>query len=173
MSITMSSASLPVFRSMLSNLSHLLDKAQADAQARHYDPAVLANARLAPDMLPLLRQVTIACDSAKLCVARLAGIDAPRHEDSESTLPELQARIAGTLAFIDSVEPHLIDGSEARQITFPAGRDRTRTLSGEDYLRQHALPNFFFHVTTAYAILRHNGVNLGKRDYLAGAQAAT
>ena len=171
MAISMSSASQPIFVTMLGNLAHLLDKAQADVDARKYDPAALTRYRLAPDMLPLTQQVTIACDSAKLCVARLSGVEAPRFEDTETTFQELKARIAQTVAYIESVPAAKIDGSEDLQITFPAGRDKTRTLSGEAYLKHHALPNFFFHVTTAYAILRHNGVAVGKRDYLAGAAA--
>jgi hypothetical protein len=171
MSITMSSASLPVFKTMLGNLVHLLDKAQAAADAKKYDSVVLAQSRLAPDMLPLARQVIIACDSAKLCVARLSGVEAPRFEDSETTLAQLKERIQKTLDYLNSVDASRLDGTEAREIVFPVGRDKTRTMSGEAYFKHHALPNFFFHVTTAYAILRHNGVDVGKVDYLAGAAA--
>lgn len=173
MTLSMSSASVPVFTTMLGNLSHLLDKAEADAQARKYDPLALTRYRLAPDMLPFTSQVTIACDAAKLCIARLSGVEAPKYEDTETTLAELRERIARTLAYIASVPASSIDGSEQREIVLPIGRDKTRTLSGEAYLKHHALPNFFFHVTTAYAILRHNGVAVGKRDYLLGAAAAT
>ncbi len=168
MTISMYSASAPIFTTMLGNLSHFIDKAVADAQARKYDADVLASSRLAPDMLPFTRQVLIACDAAKLCMARIGGIDAPKFEDTETTLPELKVRIQKTLDFLATVEPSQLDGTEARDVVFPVGRDRTRTMTGEAYLKHWALPNFFFHVTTAYAILRHNGVPLGKTDYLAG-----
>lgn len=173
MAITLASASLPIFTTALNNLSHCLDKAAANAAARGFDANVLLGSRLAPDMLPLASQVRIACDAAKLGAARLAGIDAPRHEDNETTLAELQARIASTLAFLASVPADKIDGREEADITFPVGRERTpRTMKGEAYLKHWALPNLFFHVTTAYALLRHNGVDLGKTDYLLGAHAA-
>ena len=167
----MYSASVPVFKTMLGNLDHFLDKALADAQARNYDPTVLLHSRLAPDMLPFLRQVLIACDAAKLCVTRLTGMDAPKFDDTETTLPELKARIRKTLDFLDTVEPARFDGTRDKDITFPVGRDSTRTMKGEAYLKHWATPNLYFHVTTAYAILRHNGVGLGKADYLAGKQA--
>ena len=169
MSITLGSASLPVFIKGLRNLNHCLGKAVANAQARKFDVNVLVQARLAPDMLPLASQVRIACDTAKLGVARLAGIDAPKHADTETTLPEFQARVAATLDYLGTISASQIDGREAMQITFPVGRDgATLTMSGEDYLRYRALPNFYFHITTAYDILRHNGVDLGKADYLSG-----
>jgi uncharacterized protein len=171
MSITLSSASLPIFNRMLGNLSHFLDKAQASAESRKFDPNVLLQARLAPDMLPLTSQVLIACDTAKLAVARMAGVEAPKYEDNEKTLVELKARIDKTLAYIASVPPSSLNGREDIEITFPVGREKTRTLKGGDYLNHWALPNFFFHVTTAYALLRHNGVALGKADYMAGNQA--
>jgi hypothetical protein len=173
MPITMSSASLPVFKSALSNLDHCLSKAAANAASRNFSPDVLVTARLAPDMLPLASQVRIACDMAKLAAARLAGMTAPVHEDNETTLAALQARIASTLAFIATVPAASIDGTEAKEISFPVGRDRAlRVMSGEAYLQHWVLPNLYFHVTTAYALLRHNGVDLGKADFLAGAQAA-
>lgn len=168
MTISMSSASLPIFRTMLGNLSHLLEKGLAHAQARRFDPQVLVNARLAPDMLPFSRQVQIACDAAKNGVARLSGVEAPRFEDNETSFEELRARIAKTLAWLETVPADKLDGTEDKDITFPVGRDATRTMKGEAYLKHWALPNFFFHVTTAYAILRHNGVELGKADYLNG-----
>ena len=168
----MYSASVPVFTAMLGNLSHFLDKAQAHADEKKYDPIVLAQYRLAPDMLPFSRQILIACDTAKNSVARLAGVDAPKFEDTETTLPELRARIKKTLEFLASVPADKVNGSESKSITFPAGRDKTRTMPGEAYLTHHAMPNFYFHVTTAYAILRHNGVALGKTDFLLGAQAS-
>jgi uncharacterized protein len=170
MAISMSSASLPVFRTMLGNLSHLLEKGQAHAQARKFDPQVLVTYRLAPDMLPFSRQIQIACDAAKNGVARISGLEAPKFEDNEATFDELRARIAKTLAWLDTVPPEKLNGTEDKDITFPVGRESTRTMKGEAYLKHWVLPNLFFHITTAYAILRHNGVELGKADYLAGAQ---
>lgn len=171
MSITLSSASLPVFSSVLGNLHHLLEKARADAASRGYDPQVLVAYRLAPDMLPFKSQVFIACDAAKLCVARLGGLEAPKFDDTENTLDALQERIQKTLDWLATVPASAIDGQEAREVTFPVGKTATRTLLGEAYLQTWALPNLFFHVSMAYAILRHNGVPLGKRDYLMGAAA--
>ncbi len=171
MTISMYSASVPVFKNMLGNLSHFLDKAQALADARKFDPQVLVHDRLAPDMLPFSKQVQIACDASKNGLARLAGVEAPKFEDNEVTLAELKERIRKTLAFLDSVPRSKVDGCDDKDITFPAGRDITRTLKGEAYLLNVALPNLFFHVTTAYAILRHNGVDLGKGDYLTGGRA--
>ena len=171
MTISMYSASVPVFKNMLGNLSHFLDKAQAHAEARKFDPAVLTDYRLAPDMLPFKKQVQIACDASKNGLARLSGVEAPKFEDTESTFAELKDRIRKTIVYLDSVPRTSVDGCEDKDITFPAGRDVTRTLKGEAYLLNVALPNLFFHVTTAYTILRHNGVELGKSDYLAGAKA--
>lgn len=171
MTISMSSASLPIFRTMLGNLSHILDKAQAHAQARKFDPAALTTYRLAPDMLPFTRQISIACDAAKNGVARLSGLEAPKFEDNEATLDELKARIRKTLDWLATVPADKLDGTEGKDITFPVGRETMRTMKGEAYLKHWMLPNFFFHVTMAYAILRHNGVELGKADYLVGAQA--
>jgi hypothetical protein len=173
MAITLSSASLPIFTSVLNNLSHCLFKAEANAAARKFDPNVLVNVRLAPDMLPLASQIRIACDTAKLGAARLAGLEAPRHEDNETTIAELKARIASTLDYLATVPAARIDGREEAEISFPVGRDRAlRTMQGEAYLKHWVLPNLFFHATTAYALLRHNGVDLGKTDFLLGAQAA-
>lgn len=171
MTISMYSASVPVFRNMLGNLSHFLDKAQAHAEAKKFDPAVLIEYRLAPDMLPFKRQVQIACDASKNGLARLSGVEAPKFEDNENTLPELKERIRKTIDYLDSVPRSSVDGCEDKEITFPVGREATRTMKGEAYLLNWALPNLFFHVTTAYAILRHNGVELGKSDYLLGARA--
>jgi hypothetical protein len=168
MPMSMYAASVPLFQHMLRNLVHILDKGEANAQARKFDPAVLANFRLAPDMLPFTRQVLIACDAAKLAVARISGGEAPKFDDKEATFPELKARIEKTLDYLGSVPAGALDGTEAKEITFPVGREATRTMTAQDYLTTWALPNFFFHVTTAYAILRHNGVDLGKADYLAG-----
>jgi uncharacterized protein len=171
MTISMSSVSLPVFKTMLGNLSHFLDKAQAHAEARKFDPAALLQFRLAPDMLPFTRQVLIACDHAKNGVARISGVDAPKFDDMETTFPELKARIQKTLDYLASVPAERLDGTEDKDITFPVGRESTRTMKAEAYLKHWALANFFFHVTVAYAILRHNGVQLGKADYLLGAAA--
>jgi hypothetical protein len=169
MTMSMYSASVPVFKHMLSNLSHILDKGQAHCEARKIDPTALTTFRLAPDMLPFTRQVLIACDAAKLGVARISGVEAPKFEDQESTFAQLKERIGKTLAYLESVPAGTLDGTEDKEVTFPVGRDKTRTMSAQAYLTTWALPNFFFHVTTAYAILRHNGVDLGKADYLAGA----
>ena len=171
MPITLSSVSLPVFQTALSNLLHCLKKAEANAAARKFDPNVFVTARLAPDMLPFAAQIRIACDAAKNGTARLAGIEAPKFEDNETTFAELQDRITRTLDWLATVPAASIDGREEAQITFPVGRDKTRTMTGEAYLKHWALPNLFFHVTTAYALLRHAGVDVGKTDYLAGAQA--
>ena len=172
MSISMSTASLPIFRTMLGNLSHLLDKGQAYAVARKIDPSVLTQYRLAPDMFSFTRQVQIACDAAKNGVARIAGLEAPKFEDNELSFDELKARIRKTLDWLETVPADKLDGTEDKDITFPVGREATRTMKAEAYLKHWALPNLFFHVTTAYAILRHNGVELGKQDYLLGAQSA-
>jgi hypothetical protein len=171
MPITMSSASLPIFKNMLGNLSHFLDKAQAFVDTRKCEQLALTQFRLAPDMLPFARQIMIACDGPKNGMARLAGIEAPKFEDTETTLPELKARIEKTLEFLATIPADKLDGTEEKEITFPVGRDKTRTMKGEAYLKHWVLPNFFFHVTTAYAILRHNGVELGKSDYLVGNKA--
>ena len=164
MSLTMYQASIPVFVRMLGNLSAILDKAAAHAEAKKIDPSVFINARLAPDMFPLSRQIQIATDMAKGCAARLAGIEVPRYEDNESTFAELHARIAKTIAFIESVSVSQIDGSEERQITLKFGSHELNFL-GQAYLLNFVLPNFHFHLTTTYAILRHNGVEIGKKDY--------
>jgi hypothetical protein len=161
----MSQASQPVFLQMLKALSANLDKAAAHATAKKIDPSVLVNARLAPDMFPLSRQVQIATDHAKGATARLSGRENPKYEDTESTIDDLKARIAKTLAFVSSVPAAEIDGSEDKDITLTIG-GQPRTLKGQRYLLHNALPNFFFHVTTAYDILRHNGVEVGKRDYM-------
>ena len=169
MSLSMYTASVPVFQHMLRNLSHILDKADANAQARKFDPAVLMTARLAPDMLPFTRQVLIACDAAKNGVGRISGVEAPKFEDNEASIAELKARIQKTLDYLATVPASALDGTEDKEVTFPVGRDKTRTMAAQAYLLTWTLPNFFFHITTAYAILRHNGVDLGKTDYLVGA----
>ena len=165
MSLTMYSASVPVFVRSLSSLGQWLLKAEAHAEAKKFDVDVLLSTRLAPDMLPFTRQIQIACDSAKFCVARLAGIEAPVFEDKETTMAELKDRIARTLAFVQSVAPDRIEGSDDKDITVPR-RDGPVVMKGEAYLNHFALPNLYFHVTTAYALLRHNGVELGKADFL-------
>lgn len=164
MSLTMYQASIPVFVRMLKNLSVILDKAAAHAEAKKIDPAVFINARLAPDMYPLSRQVQIATDIVKGCAARLADIEVPSYEDNETTFADLQARIAKTEAFLQSVTAPQIDGSEDRKITLKFG-SRELSFLGQAYLLDFVLPNFHFHLTVAYAILRHNGVEIGKMDY--------
>jgi uncharacterized protein len=166
----MSSASSPVFKSMLANLDHFLVKAAAHAAAKKFDPANLLTARLAPDMLPLTRQILIACDASKFGIARLSGVEAPKFDDTETTIDQLRERIAKTIAFIDSVSANKLDGTEDKDVTFPAGAAGSRTMKGEAYLMHWVIPNFFFHVTTAYALLRHNGVELGKSEYLLGSR---
>jgi len=171
MSITLTSASLPVFRTALSNLAHLLDKAERNAQARGFDPNVFMTMRLAPDMLPFPSQVRIACDAAKLAIARVGQLEAPKFEDNEVTLADLKARVARTLDWLSTVGDTALDGREAQEVVIPIGGGRTRTMTGESYLKHWAIPNMYFHITTAYALLRHAGVDLGKADYLAGAAA--
>ena len=165
MTISMYQASVPRLVNILGNLSNILDKAQAHADARKLDTAVFTGYRLFPDMLPMTKQVQIACDTAKGVVARLAGVEIPVYEDNEKTLSDLKARIAKTVGFIHSVTPAQIDGSEDKEIVIKRGDKETR-YTGMQFLLGHALPNFYFHVTTTYNILRHNGVELGKRDYL-------
>ncbi len=171
MPISMSSATIPTCTTMLSNLSYLLDKAQAFVDEKKCDPTALTQYRLAPDMLPFTRQFLIACDAVKNGIARMTGVEAPKFEDNEATLAELKTRIQKTLDYVKSVPAAKLDGTESKEITFPAGKDTTRTMSCEAYLKHMMLPNMFFHVTMAYAILRHNGVEVGKKDYLAGANA--
>ncbi|OGA01919.1 MAG: hypothetical protein A2Z64_05265 [Betaproteobacteria bacterium RIFCSPLOWO2_02_67_12] len=165
MNISMHQASAPRFVNMLNNLAAILDKAAAHAEAKKIDPQVLLGSRLYPDMFPLARQVQIACDNAKGAVARLAGIEIPKHEDTEKSFDELKARIAKTVEFVDGVQPARIDGTEDKDIHLKLGK-REVTWKGMQYLLGFALPNFYFHVLTAYAILRHNGVELGKHDYI-------
>ncbi len=165
MAMSMYAASVPLFRQMLGALSSVLDKGAAFAAKQALDPATLLEARLAPDMFPLVRQVQIASDMAKGCAARLAGVDVPKYADEEQSFPDLIARIGRTLGFVETLRPEQIDGSEEREIVLPL-RDAELRFSGERYLRGFVIPNFMFHCTTAYAILRHNGVPLGKRDFL-------
>jgi hypothetical protein len=164
MPITMYAASAPRFVHMLNNLAALLDKAQAHIDAKNLDPAALTAFRLYPDMFPLSRQVQVACDLAKGAVARLGGVEVPKYEDTEQTIVELKARIAKTIAFINSVAPAQIDASAERDITLKLGK-QDYTFKGMQYLLNFAYPNFYFHVTTAYNILRHNGIEIGKKDF--------
>ena len=165
MSITMYSASVPVFVRMLDNMGQWLAKAQAHAELKKFDSVNFLSTRLAPDMLPLTKQVQIACDTAKFAVARLGGVEAPVFQDTEATLAELQERIARTKEFVSSVAAASIEGTEAKDISVPR-RNGAITLKGEFYLKHFVLPNFYFHATTTYALLRHNGVELGKMDFL-------
>src|SRR5882672_3393506 len=165
MSISMYQASAPRFARLLRNLSAILAKAQAHVEAKKLDAAALTGFRLFPDMFTLTRQVQIACDQAKGAVARLAGAEPPKHEDTEQSFADLQARIAKTLDFVESMKPAQIDGSETREVVLKQRTGELR-LKGLDYLFNHAYPNFYFHLTTAYNILRHNGVELGKKDFI-------
>jgi hypothetical protein len=165
MPISMFQASVPVFRTRLSALKHVLEKAEANAAERKIDPTVFLGARLAPDMLNLTKQVQIATDHAKGAPSRLAGRAAPRYEDNEASFAELYARLDKTIAYLDGFAPADIDGSEERGIEMKAGQ-RELKFSGMDYLLGFAMPNFYFHVVTAYDILRHNGVPLGKLDFM-------
>ncbi len=165
MKISMYQASVPVYSRMLTNLAAVLEKAAAQAEAKKIDPTVLINSRLYPDMFPLVRQVQVAADNAKGPAARLAGLEPPKYEDNEKTFPELRERIQKTINYLKVIKPEQIDGSEERTITLQV-RGNTVTFQGMPYLLNFALPNFFFHVTTAYDILRHNGVEIGKQDYL-------
>ncbi len=165
MSISMYDACAPRFASMLRNLDAILGKAQAHAAAKKIDPAVLMSARLFPDMLPFVKQVQIATDHAKGAVARLAGVEVPRFEDTEQSFDELRARLAKTIAFVESFSAEQFDGSEDRDISLRAG-GKDLAFKGMPYLIGYAIPNFYFHLVTAYNILRHHGVEIGKGDYL-------
>jgi hypothetical protein len=165
MNISMYQASAPVFDRSLGNLSAILAKAAAWAEERKIDPAVLLSARLAPNMFALTRQIQIACDFAKGTCARLAGVEPPKFEDNEASFADFQARIARTRQFVATLTAAQIDGSEDRQINIKAG-PRELSFKGLAYLTGYALPNFFFHYTTAYAILRHNGLELSKPDFI-------
>jgi hypothetical protein len=165
MTLSMYQASVPRFVNILGNLSNILDKAQAHVDAKKLDSAALTTYRLFPDMLPMTKQVQIACDTAKGVAARLAGVEIPAYEDSEKTLADLKTRIAKTIAFLQTMTPGQIDGTEDKEIVIKRGDKETR-YKGMQFLLGHALPNFYFHVTTTYNILRHNGIEIGKRDYL-------
>lgn len=166
MSISMHEASVPVFRHMLVALDGVLRKGEAHAVEKGFDPDVLLQARLFPDMFPLLRQVQIATDFARSVSARLADVEVPSFADEETTFAQLHERIARTLAFIDGLDPLLFEGADDRDVVLRPGTPKERRFGGKAYLLQYGLPQFFFHVTTAYALLRHNGVAVGKLDYM-------
>lgn len=165
MTISMYQASVPVFTRMLNNLATILEKAAAHASAKKIDPGILINDRLYPDMLPLARQIMIASDTAKGGAARLAGIEPPKYEDNETSFPELIERLRKTIAYLNTLKPEQIDGSEKKTITLKV-RDDMLTFEGLTFLLQRVLPNLYFHISIAYAILRHNGIDIGKKDYL-------
>ena len=159
-------ASVPAFLQMLKSLSSILTKTAAHAEAKKIDPSVYVNARLAPDMHPLVRQIQMVSDTAKGAAARLAGIEVPSMPDTEVTLAELQQRIAKTADFLNGLKPEQFEGSAERNVELNVGGGQKMTFKGATYLSHFALPNFYFHVTTAYDIVRHNGVEIGKRDFL-------
>jgi hypothetical protein len=165
MTISMYQASVPRFINALNNLSVILDKAQAHVDAKKLDESAFTTFRLFPDMLPMTRQIMIATDTAKGLAARLAGVEIPVYEDTEKTLGELKARISKTVSFLQTLKPEQIDGTEDKEIIIKRGDKETR-YTGMQFLLGHAVPNVYFHITTAYNILRHNGVEIGKRDYL-------
>lgn len=167
MSLSMSKASVPAFEITLSALSAVLDKAESHAGARKFDAGMLVSARLAPDMFALARQVQAACDQAKNGSARLAGVEPPKFEDNETSIAQLKERIAKTVAFVKGLDAKAIDAAADREITFPLGPNKGQ-MQGADYLNHFVLPNFYFHATAAYAILRHAGVEVGKRDFIGG-----
>jgi uncharacterized protein len=166
MSITMYAASVPVFQQMLGALGNILAKAEAHVTEKKIEQTALLHARLSPDMFTFTRQVQIACDFAKGVSARLAGVDVPVNEDKEQSFEELRALVARTTAFIGSLDAVRFDDSEQREIVLRPGTPRERTFTGQAYLLTYGLPQFFFHVTTAYALLRHNGIEIGKRDFM-------
>ena len=167
MTISMHSASVPLFNRQLGALLTWLDKAEAHAAARKFDANNYLQLRLAPDMLPFVSQIRIASDAAKGCVARLAGVEAPKFEDNEASIADLRARVQRTIDYVNSVPAAAIEGSEARDIVIPMRSRDALQLKGLFYLQHWALPNFYFHITNAYALLRHGGVELGKADFLA------
>jgi hypothetical protein len=166
MPFSMSQATLPALEIGLNALSGVLDKAAAFAAAKKIDPSVLLNTRLAPDMFPLARQVQIATDLAKNGASRLAGVEPPRYEDTETTIEQLKDRIAKTVAHLKTLDPKKIDAAGQRELTFPLGPVNKGQMKADDYLNHFTLPNFYFHLTAAYAILRHCGVEIGKQDFL-------
>jgi uncharacterized protein len=168
MNLTMHSCSVPIFQRMLGNLLKVMDKAEAHAAARKFSPDAYLPLRLAPDMLPFSKQIQIASDNAKGCAARLAGQDIPAWADDETSFAQLRERLQRTLDYVAGVPASAFEGAEGREVVLKFRNRDPLVFTGEDYLRFFALPNFFFHVTTAYALLRHAGVDLGKGDYLGG-----
>ena len=166
MTLSLYTASIPVFTQMLNSLSDLLHKSEAHAMAKSIEPNALLQARLFPDMFPLIRQVQIAADFARGVSARLAGVEVPKFEDDQQSFADLQTLLSKTLDFIGSFSPEHLDGNEEREIITRPGTPKEKRFNGQAYLLSYGLPQFFFHVTTAYAILRHNGVEVGKRDYM-------
>ena len=166
MTISLYAASVPVFKQMLQALSDVLHKAEAHALAKNIEPNALLQARLYPDMFPLVRQVQIAVDFAKGVSSRLAEIELSKYDDNEATFADLQALLAKVLAFLDGIQPAQVDGKEGIEIVTRPGTPKEKRFSGQSYLLSYGLPQFFFHVTTTYALLRHNGVEVGKRDYM-------
>jgi hypothetical protein len=166
MTISLYAASVPVFKQMLGSVSAILSKAEQHAAAKNIEPGALLQDRLFPDMFPLVRQVQIAADFARGVSARLAGVDVPKFDDNEQSFADLQALLSKSIAFIDAITPAQIDGNEAREIVTRPGTPKERKFNGQSYLLSYGLPQFFFHVTTIYAILRHNGLEIGKRDYM-------
>jgi uncharacterized protein len=166
MSLSMSQASIPVFVTGLNALSAVLDKGEAFAAAKKIDPAILLHSRLAPDMFDLTRQVQVVTDQARRGSARLAGVEPPSYEDNETTIEQLKARLARTAAYLKTLDAKAIDASADREIKVPLGGGNTGQMTGVNYLNHFLLPNFYFHLTAAYAILRHCGVDIGKRDFL-------
>jgi len=166
MSSAMYTTSVPVFKQMLNSLNDILGKAEAHTNEKKIEPSALLAARLFPDMLPFTRQVQIAADFARGVSARLAGTEVPAYEDKEQSFEDLRALLSKTIAFIEELPPSGFDGSESREIVLRPGTPKEKKLNGQAYLANYGLPQFFFHVTTAYAILRHNGLDIGKRDYM-------
>ena len=167
MKISMHAMSHGVFKKALLQLQHVMEKAVANAKARNFDTSVLVNARLAPDMFPFAKQIQLTSDFAKNSMGRLLGVDPPKFEDNETTMDELFARVKKTIEYIDSIPESALEGSETRDIVIKL-RDRTVEFKGLPYLQHWAIPNFYFHFVTAYNLLRHNGVDIGKRDFLGG-----
>ncbi|HXA48425.1 MAG TPA: DUF1993 domain-containing protein [Burkholderiaceae bacterium] len=166
MTISLYAASVPVFKQMLNSTSAILSKAEQHAAAKNIEPSALLQDRLFPDMFPLIRQVQIAADFARGVSARLAGVDVPKFDDNEQSFADLQALLTKTVAFIEGIAPAQIDGQEAREIVTRPGTPKEKKFNGQSYLLSYGLPQFFFHITTAYAILRHNGLEVGKRDFM-------
>jgi hypothetical protein len=159
-------ATVPAFQQMLKSLSGLLTKAEAHCKTKNIQPEVLLGARLYPDMLPLTKQIQLACDFAGKSCARLAHVDVPTTPDTEKSFEELQQRLARTIDYLKTFKPAQLDGADAKDVTFPAGPNTSLTLKGQEFVNRTAFPNFYFHAATAHGILRHNGVEIGKRDFL-------